>query len=158
MSKDLEYIKNKLNYRTNVTELHNTFMNVEGALVGEELNKVNPLTHKFADGLYIREINMPAGQLMITKIHKVEHPAFVLKGKVSVLTESGVEVVEGPCYFITKPGTKRVIYTHEDTTWVTVHSTDKKTPEEVEEDVIAKNFDDPVISIEEINLLKNIKQ
>lgn len=154
MSENLEHIKNKLNYRANVTELHNTFMSVEGALVGKELNKVNPLTHTFADGLYIREINMPAGQLMITKIHKVEHPAFVLKGKVSVLTESGVEVVEGPCYFITKPGTKRVIYTHEDTTWVTVHSTDKKTPQEVEEDVIAKNFDDPVISIEEINLLK----
>jgi hypothetical protein len=157
MSQELEF-EQKSNYRKNVTEFENLLSGIDGCLKGEEKDKMNPLKHIFADGLYVREVFMPADQLLVTKIHKVEHPAFVLKGKVSVLTESGVEIIEGPCYFITKPGTKRVIYTHEDTTWVTVHSTDKKTPEEVEEEVIAKNFDDPVISIKEVNLLKNIEQ
>jgi len=80
-----------------------------------------------------------------------------MKGKMSILTEDGVVELEAPHHGITKPGTKRIIYTHTDCVFITVHGTDKKTPEEVEEEVIAKNFDDPVISIEEINLLKSNK-
>ena len=50
-------------------------------------NKINPLKHTFADGLYIREIFMPKGQIISTGIHKKEHPYFVLKGDISVLTD-----------------------------------------------------------------------
>jgi len=119
--------------------------------------KRNPVVHTFTDGQYIREIFNPAGQLIVTKIHKKEHPFFLMKGKMSILTEDGVVELEAPHHGITKPGTKRIIYTHTDCVFITVHGTDKKTPEEVEEEVIAKNFDDPVISIEEINLLKSNK-
>mgnify|MGYP003111146816 CR=1 FL=1 len=112
------------------------------------VNTINPLKHTFADGLYIREIFMPKGQIVSTGIHKVEHPYFVQKGDVSVLTDEGIKRVKAPYNGITKPGTKRLIYMHEDTIWITVHATDKKDPESVLEDVIAKDFNDPDISIE----------
>ena len=126
-------------------------------MTGEELHTYNPVKHTFADNCYVREIFNPAGQLIVTKIHKKEHPFFLMKGKMSILTEDGVVELEAPHHGITKPGTKRIIYTHTDCVFITVHGTDKKTPGEVEEEVIAKNFDDSVISIEEINLLKSNK-
>ena len=71
----------------------------------------------------------------------------------SILTEDGVEHLKAPYYGITKPGTKRIIYTHTDCVFVTVHATEKKDIKEIEEDVIADNFNDPVISIEELKIL-----
>lgn len=151
---EIELIPNKAEFRVKIVEFENSCKEINGYIEGEEKDKFNPLKHTFVNGLYVREILMPAGQLIITKIHKVEHPFFIVKGKVSILSENGIQYIEAPYSGITKPGTKRIMYTHEDTILITVHATDKKTPEEVEEDVIAKNFEDPVISLEEINLLK----
>jgi hypothetical protein len=33
-----------------------------------------PIVHRFTPGLYIREIFMPAGALVTSKIHKTEYP------------------------------------------------------------------------------------
>ena len=71
----------------------------------------------------------------------------------SILTESGVKTVTAPHNGVTPPGTKRVIFTHEDCVFITVHATDKTTPEEVEEDVIAKDFSDKDISLDDIEKL-----
>jgi len=71
-----------------------------------------------------------------------------MKGKMSILTESGIKTIEAPYHGITKPGTKRAIYAHEDCTFITVHATDKTTPEEVEEEVIAKDFSDSDVSLD----------
>jgi hypothetical protein len=118
-------------------------------------NTINPLKHTFADGLYIREIFMPKGQIISTGIHKKEHPYFVLKGDISVLTDKGIKRIKAPFNGITKPGTKRLIYMHEDSIWITVHATDKSTPEDVLNEVVAKDFDDPDISIE--SMIKKLK-
>jgi hypothetical protein len=44
---------------------------------------------------------------------------------------------------------------HEDSIWITVHATDKSTPEDVLNEVVAKDFDDPDISIE--SMIKKLK-
>ncbi len=121
------------------------------------VNTINPLKHTFADGLYIREIFMPKGQIVSTGIHKVEHPYFVQKGDVSVLTDEGIKRVKAPYNGITKPGTKRLIYMHEDSVWITVHATNKSKVEDVLNDVIAKDFDDPDISIESMKKQLKLK-
>ena len=151
-------LRKKKDFRNQITLVHEALEGNEKAMTGEELHTYNPVKHTFADSCYVREIFNPAGQLIVTKIHKKEHPFFLMKGKMSILTENGVVELEAPHHGITKPGTKRIIYTHTDCVFITVHGTDKKTPEEAEEEVIAKNFDDPVISIEEINLLKSTEK
>jgi len=151
----MKLIKKTIEYRKGIVELEEKIKKIDGVLVGKKLDEYNPLKHTFADGYYIREINTPAEQFIITKIHKEEHPFFLMKGECSVLTEDGPKRIKAPYYDITKAGTKRVIYIHTDVTWVTVHATDLKTVEEVEEKVIAKDFDDPAISIETLKQLKN---
>jgi len=126
------------NYRKNVVDLEDAINATPGSHKGDYY----PLKHTFADGMYIREISMPKGALFVTKIHKFTHPYFVLKGDVSVLTEEGVIRIKAPYSGITKAGTKRVLYCHEDTVWTTIHKTDKTDLKKIEEEVIAKNFDE----------------
>lgn len=145
-------IRKKQEYRDKITQLHEEMIE-GGALVGEELHKLNPTKHTFAGGCYVREIYNPANMLIVTKIHKVDHPFFLMSGSMSILTEDGIVNIEAPHHGVTKAGTKRVIYTHEPCTFVTVHATDKNTPEEVEEEVIAKSFNDEAVCLDEIENL-----
>jgi len=115
---------------------------IDNSVVGEELDKMCPLKHSFGEGLYVREIFMPQGSLIISKIHRFTHPYFVLEGVASVWTDEGVQLITAPYSGMTSPGTKRVLYIHKDTVWITVHRTDKTVIEEIEEEIIAKNFDE----------------
>lgn len=149
-------IRKRNEFRNKIVELEEQVKD-GGGLVGEELNRVNPVKHSFADGCYIREIFNPAGLLIITKIHKKQHPFFLMEGEMSILTESGVERIKAPHHGITNPGTKRVIYTHKPCVFITVHATENTDIEKIEEEVIAEDFEDPAITLEDIKLLtKNI--
>ena len=101
-----------------------------------------PLKHYFAPGAYGREIFIPKGTLLVGKIHKHSHLNMLMKGKVSVLTEEGPKVLEGPLTMVSPPGTKRVVYTHEDTVWVTVHLTNETDLEKIEDEIIAKTYEE----------------
>lgn len=121
-----------------------------------------PLKHTFVDGAYVREITMPKGTLLTSKIHKICHPYFVLKGDVSVLTEKGVQRIKAPYSGITQPGTKRILYIHEDTVWTTVHVTGKTDLEEIEKEIIAESYDDipdwDGLQIKEVEMVDFIKK
>ena len=119
-------------------EFEDAIGRVPGAKFGDD---ACPLKHTFADGLYIREMKAPKGMINVSKLHKTNHPYFILEGDVSILTEKGIIRLKGPCSGITKAGTKRIVYFHEDTTWITVHATQETDLEKIEEEVIAKTYD-----------------
>ena len=84
-----------------------------------------PLVHKFTDGMYIREIFMPAGSLWTSKIHKTEHPYVVSYGKVAVSIDADEWYeITAPYTGITTPGTRRVLFILEDCIWTTFHRID----------------------------------
>lgn len=127
--------------RALISEIESRLATHENAFFGDSDNC--PLTHSFASGMYVREIFLPAGVIVVGKIHKHDHPNFLMKGKVSVFTESGgVEVITAPKSMISPAGTKRVVYAHEDTVWVTVHKTDSQDLAEIEEETIAKTYEE----------------
>lgn len=116
-------------------------------LPDHKVGNAYPLKHFFAEGLYIRELTVPAGILTITMCHKFAHPAFLLKGEISVLEERGIRHVEAPAYFITPKGTKRIIYHHTEVVLVTVHVTNKTDIQEIEKELVSEDFE-PIIDIE----------
>tara|TARA_R110000868_G_scaffold345083_1_gene606185 strand:- start:5171 stop:5602 length:432 start_codon:yes stop_codon:yes gene_type:complete len=81
-----------------------------------------PPKHYFADGLYAREITIPAGVVLTGKIHRTEHINVVSKGCITVWTEEGMKKLSAPSTFVSSPGTKRAGYAHEETVWTTFHS------------------------------------
>lgn len=111
-------------------------------------------THHFAKGLYAREIFIPKGVLLTGKIHKHEHLNIVSKGSIAVLTEGGIKRVDAPFTMVSLPGTKRVGYALEDTIWTTIHATSETDLAKLETDLIAKSHDDPVLTANEILILK----
>ena len=120
-------------------ELDTALAQVEGAKFGDD---AAPLRHIFGDGIYIREITMPKGMLVTSKLHKTTHPYFVLKGDVSVETETGTVRIKAPYWGITKAGTKRILYIHEETIWVTVHATQETDLDKIEKEIIADSYSD----------------
>jgi hypothetical protein len=113
----------------------------EGHLVGD--SELCPLKHSFADGFYVREIFIPKGLLIIGKIHKHEHPNFLMSGVVEIVTEEGSTTLIGPCAMISPPGTKRALRSITDLVWITVHlnPTNTKDIAELEKTVIAESFE-----------------
>lgn len=101
-----------------------------------------PVTHHFAPGVYAREMFLPADHAIIGKIHKHAHLNIISKGRVIVTTENGKDELTGPCTFTSYAGTKRAVYVLEDTIWTTIHVTEKTDLAEIEEEIIAKSYDD----------------
>jgi len=129
-----------LEFREKIFELQKIMEKTPGTMVGDVLDEYCPLKHSFGDGVYVREIFVPKGTLIITKIHKFEHPYFVLSGVSSVVTEDGIALIKAPFQGMTKAGTKRAVYVHEDTVWVTVHATKETDLKKIEEEIIAKDY------------------
>ena len=142
--------KRKVHYRKGIVEFQKRLLAYPARYSEEELHKFNPLKHSFADGLYIREIFNPKGELLLTKIHKVQHIYFLIKGDMSILTAEGEVRIKAPYYGTTEPGTQRIIFTHEDCVFVTIHSNPTNTHniEELEERIVAETFDNEVLKLE----------
>ena len=118
--------------------MHDLVDRFEESIVGSGLPLAQfPVVHRFTPGLYIREIFMPAGSVLTSKIHKTEHPFVISKGVVSVWTaEEGTITLNAPYTGITKPGTRRVLFIHEDTIWTTFHVGEENNVEAIEDRII----------------------
>jgi len=79
------------------------------------------LEHYFADGMYGRKCTIPAGSVAVGKVHRHEHFVFLLSGSVTINTDRGMETITGPRVWVSPPGAKRVLYTHEDCVFFTTH-------------------------------------
>lgn len=102
-----------------------------------------PVKHEFADGMYIRSLHIPKGSCITGKIHRFSHPSFLMKGEISIFSESGgVQRLKAPCMVIAPAGTKRIGYAHEDTIWTTCHVTKETDLNKIEEEVIAPSFEE----------------
>ena len=95
-----------------------------------------PVQHHFAPGVYMRQMDAAAGTLVVSKMHRTEHMNILLKGSLTVATENGIELLKAPCVLKSMPGTKRIGYFHEDSSWITIHPTSDTDLEKIEQQVI----------------------
>lgn len=83
-----------------------------------------PVVHRFAPGVYLREIFMPADTVVIGKIHKTEHFNILIKGACLIVHDDGRrEELRAPLTFVSGAGVQKVLYIIEDMIWQTVHVT-----------------------------------
>lgn len=87
--------------------------------------------HRFADGIYIRELHAPAGTILTSVTHKTCHPFVLSKGVCDICDEYGdVTRYSAPVTGITTIGTRRVFLVHEDMVFTTFHRTHLTDPDE----------------------------
>lgn len=81
------------------------------------------LYHVFTKGIYTRTIKMFAGSYIISKVHNTQHQFIVSQGAVEVINilDNTMVLMEAGYLGITEPGTRRLLYVHEDCQWTTIH-------------------------------------
>lgn len=84
------------------------------------------LEHHFADGIYGRELFVPAGSLITGKIHRHCTLNVLVQGDITVTTPEGLRRIQAPAVFVSPPGTKKVGFAHTDVRWLNVHPTKLK--------------------------------
>ena len=138
-------------FRNTITKLENNLKIIadgKNIIVGtkekpiiNDSNKV-PIRHFFMDGVYIREMTMFKDNFVIGAIHKHLHMCFLLQGHLTVANEKGVIDHIAPCFIVSTPGTKRVLYAHEDSIWYNTHKNPTNTEDviQLEKDIVCINY------------------
>ena len=107
-------------------------------------SKKVPIKHYFMDGVYVREMTMFKDMFVIGAIHKHLHMCFLLQGHLSVAHEDDVVDYIAPCFIISKPGIKRVLYAHEDSIWYNTHQNPSNTEDilKLEQELVCINYEE----------------
>ena len=113
-----------------------------GVVIGN--SEAFPLTHSFAEGIYIREMFMRKDAIIIGAIHLNEHIWFLMKGEALVATEEKTTHYKAPCYVTSPAGCKRVITAIEDSVFINVlPNPDNLTDiEELEKRLVCKSYEE----------------
>jgi hypothetical protein len=104
-----------------VEKLENAMLAMDSPLIAKGNSDLFPLKHSFSEGVYIREMFMQKGGLVIGKLYKISHTWFLLKGELEIATDEGNEYYIAPCYVNAPEGTKRVLHALEDSIFVNVY-------------------------------------
>lgn len=83
-----------------------------------------PLTHTMTKGLYSREVFLPKGAVLTSKVHKEAHQFVLLKGSMVIINEDGAVRINAPFHGVTMPGSTRMGVALEDSIWTTFHKCD----------------------------------
>jgi len=137
------------NSRKKILKLEKSLINIadgvniegDGKHIVRDSN-IAPTKHTFADGIYIRQMDMKKDTAVVGAIHKHLHVWFLLKGDVTIATEDDTEHYTAPCYVVSTPGAKRVILANEDSIFVNVHKNPSNTEDldELEKEIVALNY------------------
>ena len=90
-------------------------------MAGPTVDLSDGLRHHFAPGMYGRECPIPAGMVVVGKIHRHQHFTFLLSGEATINTDRGMERIAGPHVWVSQVGAKRALVTHTDCVFFTVH-------------------------------------
>ena len=97
--------------------------------------------HTFLNGMYMRELFIPQGTLLVGKIHKQSCINVVSKGDISVMTETGSARVKAGFSIVSPAGIQKVGYAHEDTVFLNVFRTDETDPDKIDQVIAWDGFE-----------------
>ena len=138
-------------FKTTVTKLEQDLISIadgENIIAGTKEKPIVtdsekvPIRHFFMDGVYVREMTMFKDTFVIGAIHKHLHMCFLLKGHLSVAHEEDVVEYKAPCFIVSKPGIKRVLYAHEESIWYNTHQNPTNTEDimQLEKELVCINY------------------
>lgn len=92
--------------------------------------------HVFLDGMYLRKLYIPAGTLLVGRIHRQACFNIVSEGEIDVLTEYGSRRLHAGFIGVSGQGIQKVGLAHKDTVFINVFRTDETDVDKIE-DIIA---------------------
>jgi len=84
------------------------------------------LVHHFSDGLYAKQMIIPADTMILKHTHSFSHLSILASGKVAVMRGDEVDVIEAPACIEIKAGLVHGVKALTDCVWFCIHATDEK--------------------------------
>ncbi len=128
-----------LHVRAAIFDLQKAFESIE---YDEDQQALCPLTHFLADGIYARQMFIPAGMCIVGAIHKFAHINTISQGIIRVVSEFGSDELVAPITFVSQAGTKRAVFAVTDTIWTTYHATEETDISVIEKQIVCESYDD----------------
>lgn len=126
--------------RERIMQLEEAIKSLPQSVGMDEYNE-GRIKHHFAGDIYGRELFIPKGSILVSKIHKSHTLNTLSQGVIAIICPvRGYTVYEAPFSFVSEPFTKRVGIAIEDCVWITSHKTDKTDLKEIENEIIAEDF------------------
>jgi quercetin dioxygenase-like cupin family protein len=94
------------------------------------------IKHHFSEGVYAKQMHLPAGSEAVTHEHKYDHLSILASGIVAADIDGVTTIHTGPTAINIPAGKKHRICALKDSVWFCVHATEEKDPEKVDEVLI----------------------
>lgn len=104
-----------------------------------------PVHHHFSNGLYVRQLDIPKGMVIVGKRHREATLNILAKGSMIIICNGEKVQIDAPYTFTSEPLVKKSAYTLEDCAFINIFKTDS-----TDLDIIEEQF---IISEEEFNEL-----
>lgn len=123
------------NYSTNLSSpIREKVLHLESII--EKIPQINiPINHYFADGVYAREMTIPANVVLTGAVHKTCHLSILSKGKIQVVSNEEVIELSAPATILAKAGSKRAIHAIEESVWTNIHATNETDIDKIVEEL-----------------------
>lgn len=92
--------------------------------------------HHFAEGIYGRELRIPAGTVLTGKMHRHSTLNILAAGEITVSTPDGMRRLRAPAIFTSPANCKKVGYAHTDCVFLNVHPSTETDLAKLEADFI----------------------
>jgi len=97
------------------------------------------LNHYFAPGIYLRELHMVKGMVVVGHRHKTETVNILLKGKIALIEDGELIYREAPFTYVSPAKHRKAAYIIEDVIWQNVHPSDETDLQKLEDIFIEKS-------------------
>jgi len=114
----------------------NEIVKLEKLLLKETHTEEFEVDHKFAEGMYIRQLIIPVGGLVVGKRHRHKTLNILLKGKMIIHDGNTSIEIEAPFMVESLPYTKKAGYALEDSIWCNIHVTNETDLDKIEKEFI----------------------
>ena len=95
--------------------------------------------HFFAPGIYLRELHMAKGMVVVGHRHKTETVNILLKGKIALIENGELIFREAPFTYVSPAKHRKAAYIIEDVIWQNIHPSDETDLKKLEDIFIEKS-------------------
>ena len=95
-------------------------------------------THHFSDGVYAKQMTLPAGHVVGSHAHQYSHLSVLASGNVIVEVDGTPTEYFGPSCIEIKAGCEHKVFAKTDAVWFCIHATEATNADEVDAVLIAE--------------------
>lgn len=100
------------------------------------MTTMDPISHYFGAGVYVKQTCIPAGQVLVQHKHKFDHLSILASGSIEVMVEGERSVIHAPACLTIAANKHHGVKSLTDVVWYCIHATECTDENEIDEVLI----------------------